>query len=232
MTQWWLWSYVVVMVGGALWFIRWSRDAKGIPQASYRVVIAILLWSASWHAVLALGGGQTEVAGHPVHWARYADWVVTVPLLVVALTLTATHAVRDKRRGVMVAMVAAGVPMVLCGMAADFMTSRAARFTFYGLGMLALLVLLGLIWGPLRATAMRQPRSMASLYKEVALLLSVLWASFPLVWILGPSGIGMFGDLADTALILVLSIVMKVGWSVVDLGRLRALSDRGELSTA
>lgn len=122
--------------------------------------------------------------------------------------------------------------MILGGMVADFMASRAERFTFYGLGMLALLVLLGLIWGPLRATAMRQPRSMASLYKAVALLLSVLWAGFPLVWILGPSGIGMFGDLTDTALILALSILMKVGWSVVDLGRLRALSDRGEVSIA
>lgn len=46
MTQWSLWLYVAVMAGGALWFIRWSRDAKGIPQAPYRVVIAVLLWSA------------------------------------------------------------------------------------------------------------------------------------------------------------------------------------------
>lgn len=228
MSQWWLWSYVALMLGGALWFVGWSRDPKGLPQASYRVVIAILLWSAAWHVVVALGSGETEVDGYVVHWARYGDWVVTVPLLLVALALTATHALPDKRRGLVVVMIVAGVPMILAGLAAELTSQWSRRIAFYALGMLALGVLYGVVWGPLRATAKRQPRPMARLYTIAALLLSVLWIAFPAAWILGPAGIGLFDELTDAALILALSALMKLGWSLFDVGRLRVLSGRGE----
>lgn len=229
MSEWWLWSYVVVMAGGVLWFMRWSRDAKGIPQVAYWLVIVILLWSGGWHVVMVLGGGQVEVAGHKVHWAHYTDWVATAPLLVIALVLTATHGVAKKRPGLMVTLVVTVILMILSGLVAELMVSRTAHFTVYGVGMVAFAVAAGLIWGPLRNAAKRQPAAMASHFKLTALLLCVLWLGFPLVWILGPPGVGIFGDLTSTALFVVLSVLMKVAWSVFDIARLRALSDRGQL---
>lgn len=230
MTELLLWSYVVLVTGAAAWFFQWSRDPKGIPQAAYWIVITILLWSGAWHAITALGGAETEVAGRPVDLARYFDWLLTAPLLVVALSFTATHAVAEKRRSMVAVMVAASVLMILCGFAADLMADRTVRFAVYGIGVLPLLVLLGQIWGPLRATAGRQPRPMAALYTVLAVLLGGLWIAFPLVWILGPAGLEWFGELANTTLFLVLSLLMKVGWSLVDIGRLRSLAERGEFA--
>jgi bacteriorhodopsin len=158
--------------------------------------------------------------------------VVTTPLLLVALALTAMHALERKRWGVVVALVVADVAMITCGLAADLMTSSALRFGLYGLGVAALLVVIGLVWGPLRSMALQQPEPMARVHKEVALLLSVLWVGYPTIWILGPSGLGLFGDSTDTMLFVLLPILSKVGWSAVDLARLRRLSERGQLTVA
>jgi bacteriorhodopsin len=231
-TEVWLWVYVAAMATGVTLFLFWLRDPKGLPPVEYGIAIAIPLWSGLWYAVMALGGGQTEVAGQTTYWARYADWVVTTPLLLVALSLTAMHALERKRWGLVAALVVADVVMISSGAAADFMESDAARYGLYALGWVGLLTVIGLVWGPLRRLASTQPEPMAKAHKEVALLLSLLWVGYPLIWVLGPSGVGLFGETTDTALFVVLPILSKVGWSAVDLGRLRQLSDRGELTIA
>ncbi|MCW3820767.1 bacteriorhodopsin [Micromonospora sp. DR5-3] len=232
MSEWWLWSYVILCAATLLLFIRWSRNPKGIPQSEYRGVFVILAWSAIWHVVAALDAGRTNTAEHTLDWTHYADWIVTAPLLVFSLVLTATHAIAEKRVGLVAALIVPTFPMILAGPVAEAMTSTAARFTIYGIGMAALALVLGLIWGPLRADAKRQPAPMAAHFIVVALLLSLLWLAFPLVWILGPPGVEIVDEHTSTILFVVLSALMKVGWSIVDVGRLRAMSDRGQLAVA
>ncbi|SCL65079.1 bacteriorhodopsin [Micromonospora citrea] len=232
MTEWWLWMYVAAMAGGVVLFNRWRADPRGVPLSEYRVAIAIPLWSGFWYLVMALGGGRAEVAGHTLYWARYVDWVVTASLLLVALMLTATHSLPGRRWRLMGALVGVNVVMLLSGLVAEFATDATVRYALYGIGVLALCAVYGLIWGPLRLHAHRQPAGIAAVYKEAALLLSALWVGYPLFWILGPSGVGLLGSATTSLLFVVLSILSKVGWSILDLGRLRALSDRGHLTVA
>ncbi|MEG3635376.1 bacteriorhodopsin [Micromonospora palythoicola] len=228
----WLWFYVVAMAAGVALFSYWRANPKGVPPVEYSIATAIPLWSGFWYVVMAVGGGRIEVADQTTFWARYADWVVTTPLLLVALSLTAMHALPRKRWGLVRALVAADIIMITSGFLADLMESRAGRYGLYAVGVVALLVVFGLIWGPLRATAARQPAPMSRVFTQVALLLSVLWIGYPLIWILGPSGIGQFGETTDTALFVILPILSKVVWSAVDLGLLRRLSDRRLLTVA
>jgi bacteriorhodopsin len=230
--EFWLWFYVAAMAAGVALFRSWRADPKGIPPVEYAVATAIPLWSGFWYVVMAVGGGRTAVADQTTFWARYADWVVSTPLLLIALSLTAMHALPDKRWGLVRALVAADIIMITSGFLADLMESPTWRYGLYFLGVVALVVVFGLIWGPLRATAARQPAPMSRVFTQVALLLSVLWVGYPLIWILGPSGFGLFGDTTDTALFVILPILSKVVWSAVDLGLLRRLSDRGLLTVA
>ncbi|MFG1756445.1 bacteriorhodopsin [Micromonospora echinofusca] len=230
MTEWWLWTYVAAMAGGVLLFSRWRADPRGVPRSEYRVAIAIPLWSGFWYLVMALGGGRAEVAGHTVYWARYVDWMVTAPLLLVALMLTGTHSLPGRRWRLMTALVGANVVVILSGLAADLTANATSRYSLYAIGMLSLLAVYALVWGPLRAHAHRQPERIAAVYTEAALLLSVLWAGYPLFWLLGPSGVGLLGSTTTSMLFVGLSILSKVGWSIVDLSRLRTLSDRGHLT--
>ncbi len=232
MTEVWLWSYVVVMALGAVVFLVWARNPAGVPRVEYVIAAAIPIWSGTWYAVMALGGGQVEVAGQTTYWARYVDWVVTTPLLLVALVLTATHALPRTRWGLMAALVVADVVMVTSGALADLAEDNTWRFSLYGVGWLGLVAVLVLIWGPLRRTAEQQPPAMAKAFREVALLLSLLWVGYPLIWLVGPSGLGLVGETTDTALFVVLPAFSKVVWSLIDLTKLRGLARRGELTIA
>ncbi|MEU4566796.1 bacteriorhodopsin [Micromonospora sp. NPDC023956] len=232
MTEWWLWMYIAAMAGGVVLFARWRANPRGVPLSEYRVAIAIPLWSGSWYLVMALGGGRTEVAGHLLYWARYVDWVVTAPLLLVALTLTATHSLPGRCWGLMSALIGTTVVVIISGLAAELTSDANTRYTLYTVGVLAFLAVYGLIWGPLHAHVRRQPKEIVEVYREAALLLSALWVGYPLLWLIGPTGVGLIGSSTTSLLFVVLSILSKVGWSIVDLGRLRSLSDRGRLIVA
>ncbi|MFC7544914.1 bacteriorhodopsin [Plantactinospora sp. GCM10030261] len=229
MTGAWLWGYVSAMAAGALLFLRWSASPKGVPAVEYRVAIAVPVWSGLWYAVMALGGGQVDGDGHPVYWARYVDWSVSASLLLTALALTATHALPHRHPRLLVALVGANLAMILSGLLGDLATDPWPQYLFFGLGALGLLAILALIYGPLRAVARRQPHRLYRAYREAALLLGGLWLGYPVIWLLGPSGVGMLGGTADTALFVLLSIASKVGWGALDLARLRELGARGEL---
>lgn len=230
MEQWLSWGYVAIMLAGALCFLRWSRTPKGLPSILYRLPVVVVTWSGLWHAVIALHLGSSEVAGRSVSWARYLDWLVTVPLLVTALVFTATHASHQKRYGLMATLAGANFLMVLCGLAADWSADRATRLTLYGVGTFILAIVVVLIRGPLWATALRQPPEMAAHFRAAATLLGAAWVTFPAVWILGPPGFGYLGEHASAVIFLVLSVLMKLGWSLFDVGRLRGLADRQKVT--
>ncbi|MFY1636031.1 bacteriorhodopsin [Solwaraspora sp. WMMB335] len=229
MSQWWLWSFVVIASGAVLWIVRWIREPKGVPVTAHLLAAVILIWSAIWHAVMALGGAHITTGHHEVHWGYYADWIVTAPLLGYALVLTGTHALTGKRTDLVVLIAVTSVSMVLSGLVGDLALEPTPRYLAYGVGVLALAANFVVIWGPLRLAAARQPAQMVAHFIPLAGLLSVLWLGFTLAWLLGPSGLGVLDDPTTTAVFVVLSVLMKVVWSVLDLRRLRLLADRDHL---
>lgn len=214
--------YVVSMAAGALLFITWSRHPRGVPVWEYLVAAIIPVWSGLAYLAMGLGLGTVEVAGQTTYWARYADWVVTTPLLLTALWMTATtHS--DKRPHVptLVTLVAADVVMILSGLVAD-LSEGSARLVFYGIGVAALAVVFWTAFTSLRQVAHRDA-DVGRIYDRVALYLALFWIGYPLTWILGPSGFGVVGQNVDTALFILLPIFSKVGFSIYDLGLLRRL---------
>ena len=215
--------YIACMAGGALLFLAWMRDPQGVHIWEYVVAAIIPVWSGLAYLAMALGLGTVEVAGQTTYWARYADWVVTTPLLLTALWMTATTG-SDRSRHVplLVGMVSADVVMILSGLVAD-LSAGPARFVFYGVGVGALGVVFAIAVGPLRRVAARDAE-VGRIYRTVATYLALFWVGYPLTWILGPSGLGVVGQSVDTALFILLPIFSKVGFSVLDLGLLRRAS--------
>ena len=215
-----LWIYVGAMAAGALWFFRWYHDPRGVPRAEYVVAMLIPIWSGLAYTAMALGLGQAEIAGQTTYWARYADWIVTTPLLVTALWMTASLEHEKKPWLLLGALVAADVIMILCGLVGD-LSASPARFVFFGIGVVALVALFGLVWGPLRREAYAKGTGLGPVFDRSAGFLGLLWVGYPTLWILGPSGIGALSQPVETALFVLLPIVSKVGWSLFDLGQLR-----------
>ena len=216
--------YVACMAAGALLFAAWMANPRGVPRWEYIVAITIPVWSGLAYLAMAFGYGTVEVAGQTTYWARYADWVVTTPLLLAALWMTATTRTEKKpHAATLVALVAADVVMILCGLVAD-LSEGTARLVYYAVGLAALGLIFWIVWGPLRRVAEGQDAEVGRVYRTVAGYLSLFWVGYPLTWILGPSGVGAVSQDVDTALFVLLPVFSKVGFSVLDLGLLRKMS--------
>jgi len=213
--------YVAAMAAGALLFTAWAFNPRGVPRYEYAVAIFIPVWSGLAYLAMTFDQGKIQIDNQTTHYARYLDWVVTTPLLLLALAFTAMHYV-PKNKTLIAGLMGADVVMVLCGLIAD-LSLTPLRYMWYGLGVGAFLVVLWLIWSPLRAIANTQGPDLARVFSRVAGLLTVLWIAYPTVWLLGPSGLGLLNQTIDTALFVFVPIISKVGWSFFDLRELRAL---------
>ena len=215
------WLYVVSMGIGALYFVSLSANPRGVPQHEYLVAIFIPVWSGLAYMAMALNQGKLGVAGQITHYARYIDWVVTTPLLLLALAWTAMQFM-PKDKTLIAGLMGTDIMMILSGLIANLSVGWL-RYLWYGVGVVAFLVIMRGIWGPLRAKTRRQKSELSNLYDKLATYFTVLWIGYPTVWILGPSGIGLFNQTIDTLLFCILPFFSKVGFSFLDLHGLRNL---------
>lgn len=219
------WLYVAGMTIGALHFWSLSRNPKGVPQYEYLVSIFIPIWSGLAYMSMALGQGKLEVAGRIVHYARYIDWMVTTPLLLLTLSWTAMQYIK-KDWTLIGFLISTQIVVIVTGLVADLSAQTWMRYLWYICGTVAFLVVLWGIWVPLRAKARGQGSELATFYQKLTIYFTVLWIGYPVFWIIGPSGFGLVNQDIDTLLFCILPFFSKVGFSFLDLHGLRGLQNR------
>ncbi|APH03280.1 bacteriorhodopsin [Bacillus weihaiensis] len=213
--------YVFVMLSGAFYFYTISKKTEGVPKYEYLVATLIPLWSGAAYLSIALGQGLLEKPEKTIYFARYIDWVVTTPMLLIALAFTAMF-FEKKNKTLIISLVFADVFMILTGLIADF-SSENIKYIWYLLGVVALFIILYIIWYPLRKIAVRGGKQLSSHYTRTAAYLTVFWISYPTVWLLGPSGLGLAQATTELIAFIFLPIFSKVGFSILDLNGLRHL---------
>ncbi|WP_226668950.1 bacteriorhodopsin [Metabacillus litoralis] len=213
--------YVAVMLIGAFYFYIQSRDPRGVPKYEYLIAILIPIWSGAAYLSIALGQGFLERPEKTIYYARYIDWVVTTPMLLLALAFTAMFYVK-KNKTIIFTLIFADVFMILTGLIAD-LSNGVTTYIWYFLGVIALMIILYVIWYPLRNIADNRGLALSKHYKKTAAYLTVFWISYPTVWIIGPSGLGLTQELTDVTAFIILPIFSKVGFSILDLNGLRKL---------
>lgn len=225
------WVYVAGMAIGALHFWTLSRNPKGVPQYEYLVAIFIPIWSGLAYMAMALDQGKVEASEQIVHYARYIDWIVTTPLLLLALAWTAMQFIK-KDWTLIGFLMSTQVVVITTGLIADLSERDEVRYLWYICGVAAFLIVLWGIWRPLRAKAREQEAVLSQLYDKLVTYFTVLWICYPLVWIIGPSGFGLTSQNTDTFLFCLLPFFSKVGFSFLDLHGLRDLKDPRAETTA
>lgn len=135
------WLYVVGMVVGAVHFWSLSRDPRGVLQYEYLVAIFIPIWSGLAYMAMALDQGKVEVAGQITHYARYVDWIVTTPLLLLSLSWTAMQFIK-KDWTLLGFLVSTQVVVITTGLIADLSKRDWVRYLWYICGVVAFLVVL------------------------------------------------------------------------------------------
>lgn len=216
------WLYVAGMAIGTFHFWSLSRNPRGVPQYEYLVAIFIPIWSGLAYVAMALDQGKIEVSEQTTHFARYGDWIVTTPLLLLALSWTAMYSIK-KDWTLIGFLMSTQVIVILTGLFADLSERDSVRYLWYICGVVAFLIVLWGIWNPLKAKAHGQSVEVASLYDKLVAYFTFFWIGYPIAWIIGPSGFGWVNQTIDTLLFCVLPFFSKVGFSFLDLHGLRNL---------
>lgn len=202
----WFWVGAVGMTVGTLFPIR---DAIRNPShRRFDAVLASVTGAAAVaYALMALGVGALAVDGVTVQLARYADWLVTTPLLVLYLAMLS----RPGRR-TYVALVAADVVVIAAGVGAALVPTPE-KWAFYAVGCVAYA---GLLYGLLHSLPAAlgedaDPRVDAT-FTTLRNLTVVLWTLYPVVWLLAPTGLGVLQPEMEAIVVVYLDFISKVGF--------------------
>jgi sensory rhodopsin len=213
------------MTVGTVLFAWEGLSGGGESKKYYATLVAISGIAAVAYGLLALEVGWQSVGDRTVFLPRYVDWLLTTPLLLLYLTMLA-----DAGRALLGKIVAADVVVIVAGFAAALM-SGVERFALFALGGLAFVYLAYLLVGPL--TALVEGKRTASLFRSLRNLTVILWAIYPAIWLLGPSGLDILTLLVDAMLVTYLDLLTKVGFGLIALNASAVLAEElGEASDA
>lgn len=215
------WFYVAVMFGSAIAFQLQARRPKMVPSYKYLIHTFVAVWSGLAYAALAMGQGQTQVGENTVYYARYIDWVVTTPLLLLSLNLTGKYTISIE--GTLTgALLGSQAIMIITGLIAE-LSPGDQKWFWYLAGCVALLVVLYIFWNPLLAKARSQGPEIERVYRKSALFLTIQWLAYPTVWAIGSMGLDLLEKTTTTVLFIILPIISKAGFGFFNLFLLRRL---------
>ncbi|EXJ79225.1 hypothetical protein A1O3_08726 [Capronia epimyces CBS 606.96] len=118
-----------------------------------------------------------------VYWARYVDWSITTPLLLLDLALLAGLSGAN----ILVAVVA-DIIMILTGLFAAFGTKGSQTWGWYAIACIAYLVVVyQLAFNGRQAVAAKDSKTKA-FYASIAGFTLVVWTLYPIIWGLSEGG--------------------------------------------
>ncbi|MDY6774746.1 MAG: bacteriorhodopsin [Halobacteria archaeon] len=203
----WFWIGAVGMFAGMVVFVASGVRSDDETRKYYSVIAAVAFIASAAYAAMALGIGSLESDGVTVYLPRYADWLITTPLLILDLGLLA-----GVKRKTYAALIGSDVAMIGSGVAASLSTSWV-KYVYFSAGSVAYVVLLYLLMRTLSDAA--RGRGVASLFQKLRNLTVVLWSVYPVVWLVGPYGTGLLEPATEIIIILYLDLITKVGFGFI-----------------
>ena len=170
----------------------------------------VVLVAGSAYLLMGTGGGRKRGPDHTIYWARYADWAITTPLLLLSLALTALGS-PFRRTALVGGLLATDLYMIGTGYLADKPARDDPRkWAWYGMSSAAFAGLYYLLWGPLRDEARKTGPEALDVYGRNAAFLSLVWLGYPLNFLAGPEGTGTIDEETSTAVYAGLDVTAKV----------------------
>jgi bacteriorhodopsin len=167
-----------VMLGAFVYFLTQISSVSKKYQASI-AASAVVVGVAGYHYYRiwsAFADGEMN-EGY-----RYADWLITVPLLIVEL-LIVLGVTADRRRTLMTTLVPATVLMIGLGYPGEVSTDDGTKWIFWILAMLPFLYIFSVLVGELKAAKSRESGTVAGLINDATRILLVTWLVYPITYL-------------------------------------------------
>jgi len=167
-----------VMLGAFVYFLT----QLGAVSKAYRSAVAsaaVVVGIAGYH-YYRIWSGWAE--GSVNEGYRYADWLITVPILVIEL-LIVLGVTAERRRSLMTTLVPATVLMIGLGYPGEISTDDGTKWLFWVLAMIPFAYILWVLLGELKAAKARESGQVASMINNATTILLVTWMVYPITYL-------------------------------------------------
>ena len=168
-----------VMLGAFVYFLTQLNSVakqyrNGVAVSAVVVGIAVYHYFRIW-------SGWAE--GTVNEGYRYADWLITVPLLVIEL-LIVLGVTADRRKKLMTSLVPATVLMIGLGYPGETSANETTKWTFWVLSMIPFLYILFTLSGELKAAKSRETGAVSTSINNATKILLVTWLVYPISYLI------------------------------------------------
>lgn len=167
-------------------------------------------------ATTADGVTQYVASGKPFNdFYRYADWLLTVPLLMVELIAVMALGRQESAKYLKILIPAVLLMIILGYPGENAITtggSDAAVWGWFVASMIPFVIILAVLFTQLSAAIAKQPPEAQGLIKFARLVVLVTWSFYPLAYLIGALGRGDDGSLAPGAV-----VGLQVGYTIADI---------------
>ena len=168
-----------VMLGAFVYFLTQIKSVAKQYQNGV-AVSAVVVGIAGYH-YFRMWSGWAE--GTVNEGYRYADWLITVPLLVIEL-LIVLGVTADRRKKLMTSLVPATVLMIGLGYPGETSANETTKWTFWILSMIPFLYILFTLSGELKAAKSRETGTVSKSINNATKILLVTWLVYPIAYLI------------------------------------------------
>src|SRR6056297_47981 len=194
-----IFSMTVATMGAAALFLFMSRSAVDAEYRPALMVSGLVVTIAAYHYfmirhswqdayVLAEGGGGYVGSGAAFNdFYRYADWILTVPLLMVEL-VAVLRLEAGRARSLLTRLVIAAALMIALGYPGEVISDPegwTTRVIWGTLSSIPFFYILYVLWVELTKSLETQPVAARKLIEIARLVLLITWAVYPIAYAFG-----------------------------------------------
>jgi sensory rhodopsin len=198
-----------------------ERDSLSAEFRSTATIAGIYTGIAAFiyyqmHLAVGLSGSPETLVNFPTEF-RYIDWLVTTPLML--LKFGALLQIADNKRGIIWVLVAADIIMIVAGYFGEYLLNKSGAsfevWTLFGLGCLAWLFLLYVLFSSLADFAADKVAPVRRAFTTMRLFITIGWAIYPLGYMVACFSDGVGPKIARELIYNVADLVNKVGLGMV-----------------
>jgi bacteriorhodopsin len=213
------------MALGALGLFWYGKHRTQDEESHTIIHVIVPIVAACAYFAMARGqGGEVMSDGHVFFYARYVDWSITTPLLLLGLCITALHGAH-RRPALVAAVLGADLLMIATGLFSGLSEAHVTRWTWFAISTGAFLAVYAALFGPLLAEAKGRDNERRASYASNTLVLAVLWLLYPVIVLLGPDGAGVWSATTTTACITVVDLLSKIGYGFLTTATTKKVAD-------
>lgn len=206
----WLWIGTIGMsIGLVLLFFPMQKNKTVSEEGDSIAHFLVPMIAMTLYLLMALGHGSVVLpSGRVFYYARYVDWSITTPLLLLSLIAGTVKGHTHKRGGLIAGLIVSDVYMIATGLVAGWTDDPTLKWWFYALSCLSFVAIYALLWGPFKELSQSSPQG--GLYRKKAAVLSLVWLAYPVVFLIGQEGLRLWSPVVDAALFTILDVTAKV----------------------